>query len=589
MAVMSSDSTRMRSETSRLRWFLAQAGPLWPSLLLFSVLFLVLSIGLASVEGFERLYDFTRTHEGWDLDEVIFGLVAALIAYAVAVAHRAWQLAGQLRGKQRQLAALNRIQSHYISEREPRELFDAMLVELLTLTDSELGFIDEVRVDEAGKLYLHTHAITSVARNFPGGEGAPGEKGEIFHQLDSLYGAAISGGEPVIANDPANDPRGVGVPEGHPPLNAYLGVPLRSGDRLVGLIGLANRPGGYPRRMVDELETVWSTCARVLDGFRAKTYRREAERGMERARREAEAANRAKSEFLAMMSHEIRTPMNAIIGMGELLGEGEQDETRRDYLRVQQRAAGALLELIDDVLDISRVESGRLELEEQPFELRELVESVVDVVAPRARERGIEVVLWFAPGAPRRVVGDRRRLRQILLNLAGNAVKFTERGGVRIEVAPAIEEGERRGVRFVVRDTGIGIAAEHQERIFHPFTQVESSLARRYQGSGLGLNIVHRLVAALGGRIGLESSPGEGSVFHFVLPLREDAGDVARGDNGWRNLRRPLRRDAGGGAAAAAAGRGFSGQRAAHPRLPEEESPLSGYRRQWRRGGGAVP
>jgi PAS domain S-box-containing protein len=244
------------------------------------------------------------------------------------------------------------------------------------------------------------------------------------------------------------------------------------------------------------------------------------------ARRKAEEADRAKSEFLANMSHEIRTPMNGVLGMIELLKDTMLTDEQHDFLNAAHESAEALLALLNDILDFSKIEAGHLELETIDFNLRTLVEGVADTLAQRAEAKGLEMACFVEPDCPAYVRGDPGRLRQVLVNLVGNALKFTEHGEVAIRVTPEGADEARPLVRFTVSDTGIGIPLDQQPAVFRRFVQADASSTRRYGGTGLGLAISRELVELMGGQIGLESDPGRGSTFWFVVPLARQP-DVA--------------------------------------------------------------
>ncbi len=243
--------------------------------------------------------------------------------------------------------------------------------------------------------------------------------------------------------------------------------------------------------------------------------RQRAEMELRRARDEADAANQAKSAFLAAMSHDIRTPMNAILGMGDVLRESGLNPQQTKALEVLTHSGENLLALINDILDLSKVEAGQLQMENVPFDLHELTEGTHRILAQKARAKRLEYPLQRHRDCPNRVIGDPQRLRQILLNLLGNAIKFTDKGAVMFTIEPLDETL----VRFTVADSGIGIAESALKRIFDPFRQAEDSTSRRFGGTGLGLAICSRLATAMGGRIDVESRPDQGSSFHFTARL----------------------------------------------------------------------
>jgi PAS domain S-box-containing protein len=303
-------------------------------------------------------------------------------------------------------------------------------------------------------------------------------------------------------------------------LQSGFAFPILVEDKVIGVLEFFSLQTAQPdHQLLKMMEHVGIQLGQVI-------IRERAEEDLQRAKASAEFANRAKSEFLTTMSHEMRTPMNAILGMADLLSESLLVAEQRDYVRIFQKAGANLLDLINDILDLSKVESGHFELDSIDFDLHALLEKIIEMMASKAQDRGLRLAFEILPGVPLGLVGDPKRLRQILINLIGNALKFTERGSVTLRVEPEQNSTSEAGwLRFSVLDTGIGIPGDKTEMIFDSFTQADSSTTRKYGGTGLGLAISRGLVELMGGRIGCTSEVGKGSTFFLAIRfgLRKDS------------------------------------------------------------------
>ena len=576
------------------------------------------------------------------------------------------KLANDLQDKSQQLELIAQIQSRFIREPDARGAFDALLSAALCLTESAYGFIGEILFTEDKRPYLRTYAITDIAWNEETKKAYAEQMaagGMEFHNMSTLFGHCIVTGEYVLSNDPANDPRaGKGLPPGHAPLNSFLGVPIKRAEQMIGMIGLANRPGGYNDDVMRSLEPMVATFATLIDARRANELRNQYEaeilslngvlekqveamdanveglalldngyfsymnpaharmygyetedligesweklysepqlkhirqcvfpilhskgtwRGELNGRRadgtgvavlvsltqlpdeqlicscsdisqrkhleadleertealrmmneDLKAALHMKDQFTASMSHELRTPLNAILGYAELLESGvggSLQSTQEDYVRKLTVSAEHLLALINDILDLSKINAKSAGLDLAVIEVNKLCHSAVDLVRSEAQRNRIRLEFVSLP-EERIISADERRLRQVIVNLLDNAVKFSPPESL-IRITAEIENAEGEWLRLEVKDSGIGIEAKDFERIFKPFEQLDQGLDRQFEGTGLGLNLVRQLVQMHNGRIDVSSTLGMGSTFVVRIPGVEESASRPTADN----------------------------------------------------------
>ena len=440
-------------------------------------------------------------------------------AYAALDLHRE-QLERQVEARtaelQRQNALLecvDRLRRRFIHEDNPETLFDAFLADVIALSGSGIGFIGEVEAAADGRPLLHIHSLSNIAWNDATRLLYEERKkqGLVFDNLETLFGDVIITGQPVIANDPRNDPRAGGLPEGHPPIDSFLGLPIHFGDRLVGEIGLANRPGGYSGDLVGFLAPLVAACGQVMVARQDREARAAAEAILGQTAAELKAANMELQQFAYAVSHDLQEPLRTVTSYLQLTEKRFRDklgDEGREFITFAVDASRRMQAMIRDLLEYSRVQTRPGEM--LPVDLDDILATV---------ERNLHMALDEASAKLAVVnplpivVADEAQMVRLFQNLIGNAIKYRLPDRAP-EVAVSAERQEDYW-HFAVRDNGIGIDPKYFDRIFGVFTRLHTR--EEYEGTGIGLALCRRIVERHGGTIWVESEPGLGSTFHFTL------------------------------------------------------------------------
>lgn len=380
-----------------------------------------------------------------------------------------------------------------------------ILIRAKSLTGSSYGYVGTVD-PHTGYLICHT-----MTRDVWEDCQIP-DKSIVFKERCGLFGWVLENKKEILTNSPLTDQRSTGTPEGHIDIKAFLSAPALYQGELLGQIALAN-----PIKPYEEEDLI--NIRRLANIFAVAVLRSRYEEEILKAKKDAEKANLAKSEFLANMSHEIRTPLGGVLGILQVLEAEVEDPLHNRYTKLALESGWRLNELLTEILNLSKIEAGKINIACEPFSIRELLESVVELFKPSATKKGIQLRMLLDTKVPENLTGDPKRVRQILNNITGNAVKFTEHGQIEIKVSLAEEINfDTARLLFSITDTGIGINEADLKRIFQPFTQLEKGHTRQYEGTGLGLHICYKLVKVMGGDIGALNT-GKGTEFRLEIPF----------------------------------------------------------------------
>ncbi|MBL0941741.1 MAG: response regulator [Alphaproteobacteria bacterium] len=408
----------------------------------------------------------------------------------------------------------------YGDETNKQLSFQHIIQHFVSLSQSEYGFIERItsrkHKQEATKTWVLNSSLSQ-------------EKREILEKLSNveagwpyfnkLLEQVLTHNKPVLVNDVPNYFKDTGSSEHVPVFNSFMGVPLHSRNEVVGILALTNRINGYNEQLLTWFEPLFLLTGRIVNEVNLISAHKKSQKAI-RLKEKAEAKSEAKSAFLAHMSHELRTPLSGVIGLLDLIPGKKLDSEELGYLQMAKETGASLLTIINDILDLAKIEEGKLTLEASEFNLIGVSQEVIKFLSYSAKNKGLKLKLNCDSELPDIVIGDPTRFRQILMNLIGNAIKFTRVGSIKVALEGNYSEDKAQYLLSGrVKDTGIGMCNDAVSRLFQPFAQADESIARRYEGTGLGLYITKNLCELMGGKVTVESKEGKGSTFHFEINL----------------------------------------------------------------------